>query len=67
MEYYCCKCYSFNDEYILCKECSTWVDNVETTVEKKHLNEFKPVVHAKIWNKNQNQKILMFIYMFIIE
>ena len=38
MEYYCCKCYSFNDEFILCKELSEWVDSVETDIEK-HLNE----------------------------
>ena len=34
---YYCECYSFNDEHILCKECSEWVDNVETKIEK-HLN-----------------------------
>ena len=39
-----------------------FVDDVETTIEK-HLNEFKPVVHAKIWKnheKNKNQKICLY-------
>ena len=35
--YYYCKCYSFNDELILCEECCKWVDDVETTIER-HLN-----------------------------
>ena len=46
----------FNDELILREECNKWVDDVETTIEK-HLNEFKPVVHAKIWKNNKNSKI----------
>ena len=64
MKYNCCTCYSFNDEYILCNECSKWVDNVEATIEKKHLNEFKRVVHAKRWKnnkKNKHQQIIRFI------
>jgi len=32
--YYYCKCYSFNDKMKLCKDCSKWVDNAETTSEK---------------------------------
>ena len=39
---------SLLNEFILCEECSKFVDNVETTIEK-HLNEFQPVVHAKRW------------------
>jgi hypothetical protein len=39
MEYYYCKGYYFDDEFILCKECSKWLDDVETTIEK-HLTEF---------------------------
>ena len=31
---------------LLCEECSKWMDSVETTIEQ-HINEFKPVVHAK--------------------
>ena len=54
--YYYCKCYSFNDELILCKDCSKWVDSVGTTIEK-HLNEFEPVVHAKRWKNNEKNKI----------
>ena len=42
-----------NDELILCKECNTWVDDVETSVEK-HLDEFKPGVNAKRWKNNKN-------------
>ena len=48
----------FNDGLILCEECNNRVDDVETTIEK-HLNEFKPVVHAKRWKnnkKNRNKK-----------
>jgi len=48
----------FNDELILCEECSKWVGGVETCIEK-HLNEFKPVVNARRWKnneKNKNQK-----------
>ena len=52
---YYCKFFYFNDELILCEECPTWVDNVETTIEK-HLHEFKPVVHAKRWKKNNKKK-----------
>ena len=48
--YYSCKCYCFNDELILCEGCNKWVDDVEPSIEK-HLNEFKPVVQAKRWNK----------------
>ena len=64
-----CKFYPFNDEYILYKECSKLVDTVETTIEK-YLNEFKPVVHCRIWKnkqKNQIQKTIRFISVFIIE
>ena len=43
---YDCKCYSCNDEFISCEECSKWVDNVETTIPK-HLNNFKPVAQAQ--------------------
>ena len=44
----------FNDELILCKECNKWVDDVETNIkQKKHSNEFKPVVHAKRWKKKE--------------
>ena len=39
MEYYYCKGYYFDDESILCEECSKSLDDVETTIEK-HLNEF---------------------------
>ena len=58
----------FTDEMLLCEECSKWVDDVETTIEK-HLNEFKPVVHAKRWKNNKKNKIknIMFISIFIIE
>jgi len=59
MEYYYCKGYYFDDEFILCKECSKWLDDVETTIEK-HVNAFKPVVSCKRWKmdqkKNQNQE-----------
>ena len=66
---YYCKCYYFNDEYRLCKECSRWIDNVETTVEQ-HVNGFKAVVHAKRWKNNKNnthQKLIRFTSAFIIE
>jgi len=63
MEYYCCKCYYFSDELILCEECCEWVDDVETTIEK-HLNEFKPVVHAKRWKNNKNNQIQKNVYQF---
>ena len=59
MEYYHCRCFYLNDEFILCKECSELVDNVETTIEKhfKYVSEFKSVVHAKRWKNNKkNQK-----------
>ena len=45
----------FNDELILCEECSKWVVGVETCIEK-HLNEFKPVVNARRWKNNTNKK-----------
>ena len=61
MEYFCCKCYYFNDEFIVCKECSTWIDNVETTIAK-HLNEFKPVVHCRRWkNKKKSETKKVYI------
>ena len=41
----------FQDELILCDECDKWVNDVGETIEK-HLNEFKPVLHAK---KMENQ------------
>jgi len=54
----------FTDELILCEECCKFLDDVEATIEE-HLNEFKAVVHAKRWKKNnknnQTQKIVMFI------
>ena len=31
---YDCKFYYLNDELTSCKECSKWVDNVETTIEQ---------------------------------
>jgi len=63
MEYYCCKCYWFNDEFVLCKECSKWTDNVQTTIEK-HVSEFKPVVSCKRWkmNKRKNQIQKKYVY-----
>ena len=51
------------DGLVLCEECCKWIDDVETTVDK-HLNEFKPVVHAKTWkneSKNRNRKVPVFI------
>ena len=66
--YYCCRCYFLN-ELILCQECSKWVDDVESTIEK-HSSEFKPVVHDKIWKNNKNnknKKVIMLISIFIIE
>ena len=64
MEYYCCTCYTLNYEFILGKECSNWIDNVETVIEK-HVNTFKPIISCKRWKmnkkKNQNQKIITFI------
>ena len=60
--YYCCKCDFFQDELILRDVCNKWVNDVEETIEK-HLNEFKPVFHAKGWKNNKNnknQKIIMF-------
>ena len=33
MDYYVCKCCSFTDEFVLCEECSKWLDSVETTME----------------------------------
>ena len=65
--YYCCKCVFFQDELILCDECNKWVNDVELTIEK-HLNEFKPVFHAKRLKnkKNKNQKTVMCISIFII-
>ena len=42
--YYYCKCYHFNDEFILCDERNKWINDVEETIEK-HLNEFRPVFH----------------------
>ena len=53
--YYYCTCYYFNDELILCAECCEWVDDVETTIEQ-HLKEFRPLVHAKRWKNNKNNK-----------
>ena len=44
-----------NDELVLCKECSKWVDDVETIIEK-HLNEFKPLVHCRRWKSNKKNK-----------
>jgi len=67
--YYDCTCYYFNDDLMLCKDCSKRVDDVEPTVQT-HLNEFKPVVHAKTWKnnkKNTNQKMIMFISLFLIQ
>ena len=32
--YYYCKFLYFNDELILCEECSKWFDDVETTIGK---------------------------------
>ena len=32
MDYYVCKCCSVNDEFVLCEECSKWMDSVETTM-----------------------------------
>ena len=52
--YYCCKCYHINDELILCDECNKWDTDVETTIEK-HFNEFKQVLHAKRWKKNNKK------------
>ena len=45
----------FKDELILRDECSKWADDVEATIEK-HLNEFKPVFHARKWKNNKNNK-----------
>ena len=53
--YYCCQCYFFQDELILCDECDKWVNDVEEKIEK-HLNGFKPVFHAKIWKANKKNK-----------
>ena len=30
----------FNDELILCKECSKWVDDVETSIEQQPQHKF---------------------------
>ena len=60
---YCCKCY-FTDELILCEECSKWVYDVETTIEK-HSNEFKPVLNAKIWKNNKKNKSQKNNYVYI--
>ena len=45
----------FKDELILCEECSKWVDDVETTIET-HTREVKPVVNAKRWKNNKENK-----------
>jgi len=45
----------FNDELILCEECSKLADDVETSIAK-HLNEFKPVVNARRWKSNKKNK-----------
>ena len=55
MDYYACKCCSFNDEFELCAECSKWLDSVGTTIEK-HINEFKPVVHVNRWLNRKNKQ-----------
>ena len=64
MEHYCCTCRTFNYEFILGKECSNWIDNVETMIEK-HVSELEPIVSCKRWKmnkkKNQHQKIIMLI------
>ena len=72
--YYCCKCYHFNGELILCDECNKWVDDVETTIEKLSLNQrfmlkygrTIRVMKVKIWKNNksnENQKQLC-LYQF---
>ena len=59
MEYFYCKGYYFDDEFILYKECSKWLDDVETTSEN-HWNKLEPVVSCKRWKmkqkKDQNQE-----------
>ena len=58
----------FQDELILCDECEKRINGVEETIDK-HLNEFKPVYHARRWKTNEKNKIQkkMFISIFIIE
>ena len=51
---YYCKCDSFDDDYILRKECSRWIADVETS-NAKHTNEFKPGVHATRWKMNNKK------------
>ena len=66
--YYYCQCDIFQDELIWCEECDKWINAVEEAIEK-HLNEFKPVYHAERWKNNKsnkNQKIIMWISIFII-
>ena len=45
----------FQRELIFVEECSKWINDVEETIEK-HLNEFKPVFHAKRLKNNKNNK-----------
>ena len=41
--YYTCKCIYFDDCFLTCESCQTWVDNAWKS---------KPVIFAKRWTRN---------------